>query len=83
MSIHKAQGQTIHKVKVDLGKVFEKGAVLFVLYPAISNIVLLSRSELRRPVSCLISRGAASFTFRSEEGMFDMALEGKTRLICF
>ncbi|KAH7869751.1 uncharacterized protein C8R40DRAFT_1058728 [Lentinula edodes] len=25
MSIHKSQGQTIHRVKVDLGRVFEKG----------------------------------------------------------
>lgn len=25
MSIHKAQGQTIRRVKVDLNKVFEKG----------------------------------------------------------
>lgn len=25
MSIHKAQGQTIQRVKVDLNKVFEKG----------------------------------------------------------
>ena len=25
MSIHKSQGQTIHRIKVDLGRVFEKG----------------------------------------------------------
>jgi hypothetical protein len=29
MSIHKSQGQTIHRVKVDLGKVFEKGECFF------------------------------------------------------
>jgi ATP-dependent DNA helicase PIF1 len=29
MSIHKSQGQTIHRVKVDLGKVFEKGKCSF------------------------------------------------------
>lgn len=27
MSIHKSQGQTIQRVKVDLGKVFEKGEI--------------------------------------------------------
>jgi len=29
MSIHKSQGQTIQRVKVDLGKVFEKGTKFF------------------------------------------------------
>ena len=31
MSIHKSQGQTLSRVKVDLAKVFEKGTVFFVL----------------------------------------------------
>jgi len=35
MSIHKSQGQTLDRVKVDLGKVFEKGKVLSSLYSCI------------------------------------------------
>ena len=31
MSIHKSQGQTLERVKVDLAKVFEKGAVFCLL----------------------------------------------------
>ncbi|KAN0088458.1 hypothetical protein V8E55_005515 [Tylopilus felleus] len=29
MSIHKSQGQTLERVKVDLGRVFEKGRLNF------------------------------------------------------
>ena len=29
MSIHKSQGQTLERVRVDLGKVFEKGRYFF------------------------------------------------------
>jgi ATP-dependent DNA helicase PIF1 len=29
MSIHKSQGQTLERVKVDLGRVFEKGRFTF------------------------------------------------------
>jgi hypothetical protein len=32
MSIHKSQGQTLERVKVDLGRVFEKGSFWWPIY---------------------------------------------------
>lgn len=33
LSIHKSQGQTIHRVKADLGKIFEKGIFISLFRP--------------------------------------------------
>ena len=37
MSIHKSQGQTIQRVKVDLGRVFEKGKFLWTNHSSIDR----------------------------------------------
>lgn len=60
MSIHKSQGQTLDRVKVDLGKVFEKGQA----YVALSRATSLDGLEVRnfRPDKVMAHPKVAKWT---------------------
>lgn len=69
-SIHKAQGQTLPRVKVDLRKVFEKGMRHLFSKPlpiANSRRYIVYRSELCRAQSCSQSGGTSGYRFRCQE----------------
>lgn len=81
MSIHKAQGQTISRVKVDLNRVFEKGkprprAPHAHRLSFLMNLILAdpprhghtTRAELRCAVPCRQPRRAPGTGLRREEG---------------
>jgi hypothetical protein len=66
ISIHKSQGQTIHRVKVDLGRVFEKGHISLSSHQ-FYHFKLLGRSKLCRSLPRIFHRRSASNWFQSEE----------------
>lgn len=69
MSIHKSQGQTLERVKVDLGKVFEKGEYTGpTAFVGLTICILVNRSSLRCAFSSDVAGRLTSPQLRSIEG---------------
>jgi len=69
-SIHKSQGQTLPRVKVDLGKVFEKGESSLPSALSRRELTVLTprRTKLRRAQPSHLPRRAPSPTLHSRQG---------------
>ena len=66
MSIHKSQGQTLERVKVDLARIFEKGQQN--ISPANIGLTAVYRSGLCSAVPRYLTGGVASTQLRPGEG---------------
>jgi ATP-dependent DNA helicase PIF1 len=76
LSIHKAQGQTLERVKVDLGKVFEKGQA----YVALSRATSMAGLQVLRFDPKKVNAHERVRTFYSNLGRVELAEKNKDRM---
>ncbi|CAK3864288.1 ATP-dependent DNA helicase PIF1 [Lecanosticta acicola] len=76
LSIHKAQGQTLERVKVDLGKVFEKGQA----YVALSRATSMAGLQVLRFDPRKVNAHERVRTFYSQLARVELAEKNKERM---
>jgi ATP-dependent DNA helicase PIF1 len=76
LSIHKAQGQTLERVKVDLGKVFEKGQA----YVALSRATSMAGLQVLRFDPKKVNAHERVRTFYSKLARVELAEKNKDRV---
>lgn len=76
LSIHKAQGQTLERVKVDLGKVFEKGQA----YVALSRATSMAGLQVLRFDPKKVNAHEKVRTFYANLGRVELAEKNKDRM---